>query len=491
MTQRIRSFSAPWLAVIVGCLTLTLSEAKAESDATGVEKQIKAKNAQAMENFDLLEFDEAKRLLTEALGLAKKANLRSPLVARTHLNLGIVYFSGFQDEAAAKTAFIDAVQMDASIEIEKVYRTPEMTRILAETKKEYAGKPPRASDPAAAGGGDCTGVEGMQHSLVEQAPAGRAQKITVSVSDKLKADKISLYYRSKGQVEFAQLAMKRSGECKYSGTLPAKALRGGAVHYYVAALNKKGKPIASRGSSESPNIIEVTGAAKGALLGDNENPLTGEKAAAAEPVVEAQPAEEVSGSVLPQEDKGDTLYVSLALGSGGGYVTGQTEQAQSDVGCCFAPALLHVFPEVGYYLKPNMVLAAAFRMGFPVGANLPGHATAAPAGFLRFKYALDSSGEGINVSGSVGGGILRHTVKLNMPAMNGDTDTVASGPFLVGAGAGYTKALGGPMKFVAEVNTLAGIPGPIETLGTCPGPGCVRPNFALQIDVNLGVLFAF
>jgi hypothetical protein len=185
------------------------------------------------------------------------------------------------------------------------------------------------------------------------------------------------------------------------------------------------------------------------------------------------------------------FFLSVALGTGGGYVTGATEQAQSDVGCCFAPALLHLFPEVGYYLKRNMSVSAAFRMGFPVGANLPGHATAAPAGFARFKYWLAESGEGINVSGAVGGGIIRHTVKLNMPMMNGDTDTVASGPFLVGAGAGYSKALGGPMRFVAELNTLVGIPGPIKELGTCPGAGCVKPNFALQFDLNLGVLFAF
>ena len=72
-----------------------------------------------------------------------------------------------------------------------------------------------------------------------------------------------------------------------------------------------------------------------------------------------------------------------------------------------------------------------------------------------------------------------------------DTDTTASGPFLVGGGIGYLMALSGPMQLVAELNALAAIPGGIKELGPCPGSGCVRPNFGVQADFNLGILLAF
>ncbi len=507
MTHNTRMFAAiAKVSALIACMLLAAAPASADADTAGTEKQIKAKNAQAMENFDLLEFEEAKRLLNEAVGMAKKANLSSPIVARTYVNLGVVYFSGFQDVESAKLAFIEAVQIDSEIDIDKVYRTAEMTRILGETKKEYAGKKPAAAaeaEPAAGGGDvDCKSLEGLDHQLLEQAKAGRAAKISAMVGADLNAAKVSLFYRPAGSAQFSEVEMKRTGECKFAGTLPAKAIKGDSFHYYIAAFNKKGKALASKGSSDSPNIVEVlavaggSGGGKAGLVGDDENPLgadeepdTGKTAAST--TVADDSAGEVEGGAKPSKSGHAKLFLAVAMGTGGGYVTGATEQAQSDVGCCFAPALLHLFPEIGYFLRRNMSVSAAFRMGFPVGANLPGHATAAPAALVRFKYALDESGEGVNVTGAVGGGIIRHTIKLNMPSADGDTDTVASGPILIGAGAGYAKALGGPMRFVAELNTLAGIPGPIKELGTCPGAGCVKPNFALQFDLNIGVLFAF
>src|SRR5690606_10804972 len=107
---------------------------------------------------------------------------------------------------------------------------------------------------------------------------------------------------------------------------------------------------------------------------------------------------------------------TLSAGSGGGYVTGQTEATLVDVQCCFAPALLHVQPEIGYFVTPRTSLSAAVRLGFPVGANVPGHATAAPAGLFRVRHAFADDGTGFQLSGAVGGGIMRNTVKISNAA---------------------------------------------------------------------------
>ncbi|HYU15590.1 MAG TPA: hypothetical protein VEL05_05955, partial [Candidatus Acidoferrum sp.] len=188
-----------------------------------------------------------------------------------------------------------------------------------------------------------------------------------------------------------------------------------------------------------------------------------------------------------------TVFVSLAVGSGGGYVSGTTEVLASEVDCCFAPALLHVFPEVGYFITPRLSLSAAFRLGFAIGANVPGHATVAPAGLVRLRYALTgtASDPGLQLSGAAGGGIIRHTVKVDEETPGEDTDTTASGPFLLGGGLGYLISLSGPMQLVAEVNALAAFPGGIKEVGSCPGSGCVRPHFGVELDANLGLLVAF
>ena len=77
--------------------------------------------------------------------------------------------------------------------------------------------------------------------------------------------------------------------------------------------------------------------------------------------------------------------------------------------------------------------------------------------------------------------IRRNTVKLcdqAIPAQGMDTDTVALGPLLVSAGLAYTSALGGPMRFLFEVNSIAGIPVIDEFACADPDdPGtCVHPR---------------
>jgi hypothetical protein len=468
-------------------LAVLSSSAIAEADqGDKSKKEIQAKNKKAMESFDMLEFEQARSTLGEALQLAKKSKLgKDKVVARTYLNLGIVEYAGLKDEDAAKSAFTQAVAIDPNIQIDVAYKTEGMNELLSTVKKGGGGKSgggdePAVSDDGGAGGADCDALEGIDHTLVESGKAGVAQTIKARVGSALGADKVSLFYRPQGSVDFTEVPMTKRDGCSFEAKIPAAAMKGESVHYYVAALKGK-KALDSRGSSGSPNIIDLAGAAGG---GGDDNPLSSSSGGGG--------GGDVSGAVEPETGGGKkTIFVSLAAGTGGGYVTGTTEVAASDVGCCFAPALLHLFPEIGYYFSRQLSLSAAFRMGFALGANVMGHATAAPAGLLRLRYALDESGAGFQVSGSIGGGIIRHTVKVEEAPSGMDTDTTASGPFLIGGGLGYVKPISGAMSFVGELNALAAAPVGVKELGTCPGEGCVKPHFGLQFDVNLGLMLSF
>jgi hypothetical protein len=475
------------VAVLV---SVAAAPASADADVRG---DIKEKTKQAMENFDLLEFDEAKKLLNEAIALAKRKKIRDKTLASVHVSLGIVYFSGYSDKESAKLQFIEAVQISTDVEIDKAYATAEMSELLTDTKKQY-GSGEAAPDPVNTETSteddavDCEALSGIKHDLIDETPAGRNAKVVVYVGDDVGAKKVSVYYRPKGTTKFTEAALKAKG-CKYSGTIPADAVRGDMLHYYVAAVGKGGKKVANKGSSGSPNLIEIAQVGTGAFT-DDENPLgeSGESSSAAETSASGSVETGVGPIGAPKEPK---LFLALAAGTGGGYVTGSTERINSPVGCCFAPALLHVMPELGYYLNPQLAISAAFRFGFPVGANVSGHATGAPAGLIRVRYALDPGGDGIQLIGALGGGLLRHTVKIENQGEAMDTDTTASGPLLLGGGASYVRPLSGPMKFVVELNALAAF-AVIDELGDCPdGDSCVRPSFGLQLDANLGILFAF
>jgi len=440
-----------------------------------VSKQLRAKVKKAMESFDSFEYEEARQTLNSAVLLAKKKHAdKDPALAQVQLALGIVYFAGFQEADSAKLAFMDAVSIDPSVEIGEGYKTKEMEDLLDSVKADIGASGGGGTDTGdttgtgSTGDGDdvdCDSIDGIKHHMVDEAPAGKDTEISAYVAPSLSAAKVVLYYRPKGATNFSEIKMKASGTCKFTGTIPGKAVSDEFVHYYISALSSDGKALASRGSAGLPNIMEVDGAASGDD-DSGEDPLN------------------VKKKVKPGATKPARVFLSIAAGSGGGYVSGNTEQVGTPVQCCFAPALLHLFPEVGYYFSPQTSIAVAFRMGFPIGANRRNHATAAPAGFIRLRHAISPSGEGVHISGALGAGVIRHTIQLTDADMsNGDVDTSASGPLFVGTGAGYTKSLGGPVRFLIELNALIGIPA--FKLGS------IDTGFTVQLDANIGLIFAF
>jgi hypothetical protein len=459
-----------------------VAHADAKSDA---KKDIQAKVKEAMENFDLLEYEEAKKLLAQALSTAKKAKLdRDPIVAQIHVRLGIVFFAGLQDADAAKVAFAAAVEADPKVQIEAAYKTPDMQKILEEARSG-GGAPSGSAPSGGASGGDdgsCKGLTGIEHTIIDEAPAGAPVAIEAKVGADVAAAKVAVLFRAPGATDFTEVKLGKQGGCGFTGSIPTSALAGGVVHYYVAAYNKAGKVVASKGSAGAPNIIEVSGGSATALDdSDNENPLDkggrsgGGAASGGDGTVEGGVT---VGSKQP------TVFVAIVAGTGGGYVTGKTEQAASEVKCCFAPGLLHLLPEIGVYLSPQMTVSLAGRIGFPIGANITGHSTVAPAGFLRLRYGFGENGEGAQVSGALGGGIIRNTISLKAADPEMDTDIAAIGPLLAGVGGGYIAGLGGPLKLTAEVQVIAAIPVVDEI-------DAARMNFGLQVDVNVGLLFGF
>src|SRR5688500_4359639 len=163
--------------LIVGLVAGQVAYADAKS-----KKEIETKMKEAMENYDLLEYEEARKILNQALTIAKKAKMETdPVTAKVHLRLGIVYFAGLQDAESAKLSFLNAAEIDKSIQLDKAYSTPEMGKLLEEAKAEAVGTGGGGGgggggDVEPAGGGDavdCATVTGMQHTIVDTAKGGR------------------------------------------------------------------------------------------------------------------------------------------------------------------------------------------------------------------------------------------------------------------------------------------------------------------------------
>ena len=474
--MRMRSWVA---AIALGLFTATAW--------AGPKEDIQKKTKEAMENYDLMDYAASKKTLEAALAAAKKAKLdKDPVTAKVYLSLGIASFAD-GDVDGAKAAFAAAVAIDPKIQIDAAYKSPELNKLLDAARAGVS-----TSGGTGDGGGgepsgpDCTGVKGLQHTIIDTAAGGRALPIEVLVGSDVTSTKLGVFYRAEGATEFSEGKLTKQGECKYTGEIPSSAMKGGLVHYYVAALNENGKAVASRGSSGSPNIIELTAATGGGGGGgsDNEDPISGKKTTKPTP----SNGGAVSGGVITG-GKPAKIYVQVAGGTGFGYVSGKTEFNNPVENCCIGNSLVVITPELGYHANRQLSIGLAGRIGLPIGANIDGpmgkSSTMAPAVLLRARYALSTNGEGLRVMGQIGGGIIRNTIKLKESQDGMDTDIVGQGPLLLGAGVGYYKRLSGNVAFVGDLSVLGAI-AVVDKLGNAPNLGS-----GIGADLSVGVSVGF
>lgn len=443
------------IAGILGCLV-----ARAHADPRA---EIAAKAKAAMASYDAMDYDTARKLLNQALAIAKKTKLeKDPIVARVYLDLGITQLAG-SDQEAAKVAFLSAVQIDPRITIDAAYKSPDLVKLLDEARAAAADEP--------APEGDCKAIRGLQHTIVDSARPGAPQTIEALVGNDLAPARVAVMYRPEGAVDFTEARLTRQAGCKYAGTIPASAMRGALVHYYIAAYDANNKVVASRGSSGTPNIMQL-----GAPAEPETDDPNGKRA--------GSPSAGVSDGIAAGA-RPSRITIAIAGGTGLGYVTGRTESDNVVQKCCIGSSPVVVAAELGYQTNPRLSVGIAARLGFPIGANITGHSTTAPAGFVRVRYALSSAGDGVRVMGELGGGFLRSTIKLDnmMPGMN--TDIVAQGPLLLGAGIGFARHLSRSIAFQVDLDVITGI-AIVSKLGSA-----TRLNSGISADMSLGLAVGF
>ncbi|MDQ3336510.1 MAG: hypothetical protein M4D80_15190 [Myxococcota bacterium] len=457
----------------------------------GPKEDIQRKTKEAMESYDLMDYAVSKKTLEGALAAAKKAKLdKDPVTAKVYLSLGIASFAD-GDQEGAKAAFAAAIAIDPKIQIDAAYKSPELNKMLEAAKTGGSGSTggtPDGGEPKVTGP-DCAGVKGLQHTIIDTAPGGRGLPIEVLVGSDVTSAKIGVFFRAEGSTEFTEGKLTKQGECKYTGEIPGASMKGGLMHYYVAALNENGKAVASRGSSGSPNIIELSAAVGGGGgSSDNEDPIGGGGGAknASKPVTSGGA---VSGGVVAG-GKPAKVYLQIAGGTGFGYVSGKTEFGNPVENCCIGNSLVVVTPELGYHANRQLSIGLAARIGFPIGANIDDpnkgkSSTMSPSVLLRARYALSKSGEGIRVMGQAGAGIIRNTIKLKESMDGMDTDIVGQGPLLLGAGVGYMKRLSGNVAFVGDLSVLGAI-AVVDKVGSAPNLGN-----GIGADLSVGISFGF
>jgi tetratricopeptide repeat protein len=476
-----RSRFAVVLAALVGLLVAwsgarAIAEPASASDRA-LERITKA-NQRAVDEYQNLNFDVAKRILTDALTACTQAGLdKHRAAARTHVHLGVVLFAGFKQKDEAIREFKQALEIQPDIKLDSALATPEIQEVF-----DAAGSGAAPTGGAAQPDGGGAGAEGTQpsadaitHEPITKSRQGEPVPINVTVDSSVSAAKVVLSFSADGSDDFGKRDLNEASPGNWTGEIPASATEGAKVSYFLEAFGANGQVLAAKGSAADPMVVRLVGAAGQPLVAAKRKPE------------EPPPAE-------PPSEGGPTVFVGLGIGSGFGWTTGtgeiNTQDKVSPAG--FAAARLGQFtPEVGYFVSPRLLLSVQLRLQLVTGAT-PFYSTTcgasglcapsnlAVAGFGRAAWLFGADDWHPFVGGVAGAGVIRHVtsfpsvVTCGANKMSTCVDTVESGPVFIGGTAGVLYNLASSFALKAETNVLAGF-----------------GKFTLNIDIDLGIALEF
>ncbi len=425
-------------------------------------------NKKALDEYDNLNFEEARKILKDALDFCKEAGLdQHPITARTNLHLGVVLLTGFKQRDAAAKYFRKALEIQPDIKMTKSLANPEIQAAFDEVVASL-GK-------SGGGGGTATAIRsgadsGISHEPVTRASRGQGIPINVTLDPALTADKVVLSFRGAGSADFATRDMREATPGNFIAEIPATATGGTQVSYFIEA-QKGGQPIATLGTKVSPLATSLVAA----------GPVAG--------AIQTPRGKEPSSPPAADGAEASKFFVGLGVGSGVGWATGSGEISSSHVANPpgFAAAqIVHLTPELGYFLSPDLLLSVQARIQFLSGlTSCPAPTCASPpstaiAAFAKLTWLFGSDKLRPYVSASAGGGRIRHVADFSWfkqcgsTGMSGCVDSIPAGSVLLGPGAGIIYGVSPNFGLVAGLNTQFGF-----------------PDFTFNVDLNLGVAAQF
>jgi hypothetical protein len=444
--------------------------ALAEAENDEAVARISKLNKKAVNEYDNLNFEEARKILKEALDLCRQHGLdKHPVAARTYVNLGVVTLTGLKQRDAAVKLFRKALEIQPDVKLSKSLANPEIQEAFDEAAS--ASTPKTSAPPPAATGTSNAAL--LTHEPVTRASQGRTVPIALTVEASLSADKVTLFYRPGGEVDFLEQPMTEATPGNYAAEIPVSATAGGTVEYYLQA-DKGGQPAASVGSKASPLVVALAPSAA---------------VAAPRPRREKIPTTDREAA----HSSASRLYFGVRIGSGLGWTsgTGEVNSVHRVSPAGFAPAQLgHVAPELGYFVRPGLLLSLQGRIQLVTGvtsdpacaSGCSSPPTTALAAFAKVTW-LFGEGEKLRpyFSLAAGGGTIRHVTDFpSFPAECGAAknatcvESVRAGAVLLGPGAGIDYALSPRFGLLAGVDSQVGF-----------------PKFTFNLDLDLGVALRF
>ena len=226
---------------------------------------VRALNEAAKAAFASYSYRAAQRKLQAAIELANELQLaEKPEMATTHLLAGITAISGFNDLYRGLHHFVTAQRLNPKASIPKELATPQLVQMFGKAAEalKAVGKPPTiilGNEGAHSESGEKKpqpAALGLIHVPIDMAKRGFPVPLKAQAGIDVQAHKLFMYYRSQGKVKFDKLPMRKS-KGVFRANIPPATTSGRYLHYYIEALDPRGRRSASSGSERSPNVVII------------------------------------------------------------------------------------------------------------------------------------------------------------------------------------------------------------------------------------------
>jgi hypothetical protein len=253
------------LAAALALGLLVSGPARAEtSDHAETLKEIQGLTGEAAAAFESYSYRKAQGKLERALALAATAGIsRDPKLAEVHVMLGVAAVAGTNDLYRGLHAFVQALRLNPKVQIPKKVVTPQLSEMFARARQTVAqiGKPPtvrlaRVSNVSTPEKTQKSTASGLAHAAIDTAKRGYPIVVKAEAGADIQAQRVLLFYRKPGTVQFTELPMQKS-ESVFRTSIPAEATYGRYVHYYLEARDARGRLAASFGSARSPSVVII------------------------------------------------------------------------------------------------------------------------------------------------------------------------------------------------------------------------------------------
>ncbi len=240
-----------WLAVVVASLVAVPAFA---ADAR-IEKEAQALQKKAIEEDNLnVDYPAAVKKLQTAVAKCDGDKCSPPIKGAILRDLGAMQILAGND-GDGRASFAQAIAVDASLDLDPAYKTPQLEATWNEVKK-------KAPAPPAGGGGGEPVATGQQpsgdfaHTPAPEAPVRTPLPIYAEYSGSEQIARVIAKYKAPGMTDWKPIELPKMGT-GFGGLIPCKDVMQGVVSYYIQGFNAGNDPVATSGSRNKPYTVAV------------------------------------------------------------------------------------------------------------------------------------------------------------------------------------------------------------------------------------------